>query len=348
MIMTRSFKYGWLSLAVAAAAASCVHKTEEPGLTGPSGFGRTVTVAATPDRIQQDGASQSSIAVQVIGPNGAPLSGVTVRMDTAWNGTLRDDVGKLAARTIVTGSDGIARTTFTAPGPFAPPDDAKINMIDVQATLTGTDAQTGNPISTTIALTPKDGILPPSEPPTPQLLFFPTAPTVGVSVFFDGTASCPGAMANGACAPTNSGTIASYFWRFGDGTTATGATASHAYGLAQTYPVTLTVTNTRGVSAAASVNVVVTEGDPTAAFTASVANALTHTITFDGSSSTAITGATIVSYQWSFGDGNFTTPSPLPTATHTYSATGSYAVRLVVTDNLGRVSKNPPVTVAVP
>jgi hypothetical protein len=333
---------------VAGLAGGCVHKTEEPGLTGPSGFARSVSVSVTPDRIQQDGASQASVAVLVIGPNGGPVSGATVRMDTAWNGTLRDDVGTLAARTIVTGSDGIARTVFTAPGPFAPPDDAKINMIDVRATLTGTDFQTANPMSATIALTPRDGILPPSEPPTPQLLFFPTAPTVGAPVHFDGTASCPGALANGACAPTNSGTIVSYFWRFGDGGTASGPAVDHSFSIAQAYTVTLTVTNSRNVSAAASSNVVVTEGDPTANFTASVANALTHTMTFDGSSSIAVTGATIVSYQWSFGDGTFSTPSPLPTATHTYTATGSYPVRLVVTDNFGRVSKNPATTVAVP
>jgi hypothetical protein len=348
MIMNRLFKYAWAPLAAAAVASGCVHKTEEPGLTGPSGFARSVSITATPDRITQDGASQSSIAVQVIGPTGAPLAGVAVRMDMSWNGTLRDDVGTLSARTVTTGADGVARVIFTAPAPFAPPDDAKINMIAVLATLAGSDAAAASPSSTMIALTPKNGVQPPSEPPTPQLLFFPIAPTVGAPVRFDGTASCPGSMANGACAPTNSGVIVSYLWRFGDGATATGPTADHAFSIAQKYTVSLTVTNTRGVSAAASTDVVVTEGDPTAAFTASVANALTHTMTFDGSSSVAVTGATIVSYQWSFGDGAFSTPSPLPTATHTYTATGAYPVRLVVTDNFGRVSKNPATVVAVP
>lgn len=42
------------------------------------------------------------------------------------------------------------------------------------------------------------------------------------------------------------GTIASYAWTFGDGTTGTTATPSHAYAKSGTYPVTLTVTDDRG------------------------------------------------------------------------------------------------------
>lgn len=42
------------------------------------------------------------------------------------------------------------------------------------------------------------------------------------------------------------GSIASYAWTFGDTNTATGATASHTYASAGTYPVTLTVTDSSG------------------------------------------------------------------------------------------------------
>ncbi len=48
------------------------------------------------------------------------------------------------------------------------------------------------------------------------------------------------------------GTIVSYNWQFGDGTTASGAMPSHTYAAAGTYAVTLTVTDDDGASASAT------------------------------------------------------------------------------------------------
>ena len=55
-------------------------------------------------------------------------------------------------------------------------------------------------------------------------------------------------------------------------------------------------------------------------------------IYFNGSKSTAISGRTISSYSWSFGDG---TTSTGVKPSHTYTIAGSYTVRLTVTDNIG-------------
>lgn len=68
---------------------------------------------------------------------------------------------------------------------------------------------------------------------------------------------------------------------------------------------------------------------PTAAFTSSCTQ-LVCTFT---DASTDVSPGTIASYNWTFGDG----PTPITTqnATHTYTAAGTYAVTLTVTDNGG-------------
>jgi hypothetical protein len=63
-------------------------------------------------------------------------------------------------------------------------------------------------------------------------------------------------------------------------------------------------------------------------------------VTFDGRGSSdreASYGGGIVKYQWSFGDGQ-TQETTTPTVQHTYGATGSTAVQLVVVDNFGLAS----------
>jgi hypothetical protein len=107
-----------VAVALVAMAGCGVHNTEVPAVSGPSTFGSNFTVNAVPDAISQDGGSQSSIKVLVIGPDGKGVSGVPMRMDMAVNGVAQD-FGSLSARTIVTSTDGIATVVYTAPP--APP-----------------------------------------------------------------------------------------------------------------------------------------------------------------------------------------------------------------------------------
>ena len=72
--------------------------------------------------------------------------------------------------------------------------------------------------------------------PVAQFVFSPTDPMPGDVVFFNGGAS--------AAAPGRQ--IVSYQWDFGDGTGASGPTASKLYAIARTYTVTLTVTDDMG------------------------------------------------------------------------------------------------------
>ncbi|MCA9739434.1 MAG: PKD domain-containing protein [Gemmatimonadetes bacterium] len=65
---------------------------------------------------------------------------------------------------------------------------------------------------------------------------------------------------DGAASSDSDGTVASYAWTFGDGTSAAGATATHAYAAAGSFDVVLTVTDNGGASGSTSRQV-----NPTAA-----------------------------------------------------------------------------------
>jgi Subtilisin-like serine proteases len=78
---------------------------------------------------------------------------------------------------------------------------------------------------------------------------------------------------------------------------------------------------------------------PVARFTSSCSGL---TCNFDGSSSTALAGAT---YSWTYGDA---TSGSGVTSSHSYAAAGTYSVTLTVTDANGTSSSTSSVTVSVP
>jgi len=134
------------------------------------------------------------------------------------------------------------------------------------------------------------------------------------------------------------GTIASYFWDFGDENTATGVSTTHSYSSTGTYTVTLTVTDDQGDFDSETLSITVTEpvtpsnSDPSASFSASKTEVDTNeSVSLDGSASSDSDG-TIVSYQWDFGDGSTGTGE---TVNHSYTDDGQYTITLTVTDDLG-------------
>jgi chitodextrinase len=135
---------------------------------------------------------------------------------------------------------------------------------------------------------------------------------------------------DGSGSTDNDGTIESYEWVFGDGTSASGAAVQHVYAQSGTYTVTLTVTDDDGAWESEWETVVVTgpNAAPAAAFTLSC-SALT--CSFDGWGSSDSDG-TIVTYEWDFGDG---TTGNGATIQHSYAQAGMYTVMLTVTDNRG-------------
>lgn len=74
---------------------------------------------------------------------------------------------------------------------------------------------------------------------------------------------------------------------------------------------------------------------PTAVLSTSLTNL---TVNADASGSSAISPATISTYRFNWGDGTADTVGGSATASHTYSATGTYRVTLTVTDSLGAVA----------
>jgi PKD repeat protein len=128
------------------------------------------------------------------------------------------------------------------------------------------------------------------------------------------------------------GYIVAYAWDFGDGTTATGITVSHAYKDNGVYTVTLIVTDNDGATSSADVPKTVMNRQPVAVFTKTAGTVnIDEIVTFDGSGSYDPDG-TIVSFSWAFGDG---TTGTGVTIQHAYSRDGIYTMNLTVTDNDG-------------
>ncbi|UCE88824.1 MAG: PKD domain-containing protein [Pseudomonadota bacterium] len=187
---------------------------------------------------------------------------------------------------------------------------------DVTLTVTDDAGDTGMDATTAaIALGNQPPVADPNGPYTG---------TVGVAVTFDGTAS-----------NDPDGTIASYSWDFGDGNVGNGPTPTHTYAAANTYNVTLMVTDDAGATDSAGTTADIAaqpvNQPPVADANGPYSGEVGVAVTFDGTASSDPDG-TIVSYAWEFGDGNTGTG---PTPTHVYSANGNYPVTLTVTDDAG-------------
>jgi PKD domain-containing protein len=139
----------------------------------------------------------------------------------------------------------------------------------------------------------------------------------GVLLSFVGTA------ANG------SGNYTSYAWSFGDGTSATGTSVTHAFAAAGAFTIRLKVLDSNGIPATGTVEVTVAPlavtilDDPTSATAGSAT-------TFAASAVGGAGGP--YNFTWNFGDGRTAYGTSV---SHVYSATGTYHPVLEVTDRLG-------------
>jgi PKD repeat protein len=315
-----------------------VHQTEAPGLTGPSDLALSMRLTALPDTINQDGGSQSSIQVTAFGPDGKAKGGLSLRMDMMVEGQPQD-YGTLSGRTIVTNSSGVASVIYTAPpspvgGIFGTCRGLAGNCVTIVATPSGSGFESASPQSVSIRLVPT-GVIQPAQGPVPNFTFTPSTPGANSPVQFDASTSCGGPLSSGACPGTRG--IAQYSWNFGDGSSATGRTASHSFASQQTYTVTLTITNDLGNSASAPKAVTIGAGSaPTADFVFSPsAPIVNQPVNFDASQARAGAGHSIANYAWNFGDGASRTGV---NATHDFGSAGTFNVTLTVTDEAGQAT----------
>ena len=170
-----------------------------------------------------------------------------------------------------------------------------------------------------------------SANPVAAFTFTPTAPDVDETTFFNAVTST---AATGR-------EIVGYDWSFSDGASAVGVTTSREFDTPGDFETTLTVRDDIGNLGVTSSTLTVGAGDPTASIVHSPDEpAAGAVVNFDASGSTASGGATIVRYEWNFGDDSsdqFVTRA-FPDVQHVFASAGDFVVTLVVTDSEGRTA----------
>lgn len=139
-------------------------------------------------------------------------------------------------------------------------------------------------------------------------------------------------------AANSGGTLAKWYWNFGDGTPQvvvnSNAAQTHVYSSTGTYNVTLTVETTTGCQSTAFAFPVTIHANPVANFSFPNICLPSGAAQFTDLSTISDGTQSLFSYAWNFGDGgNAAIQNPL----HNYSATGPYNVSLTVTSNNGCV-----------
>jgi len=133
--------------------------------------------------------------------------------------------------------------------------------------------------------------------------------------------------------------IATYTFDFGDGTVVgpqSGATATHTYPLFGNYTVTVTVTDTAGLSSTATAPVTVRDAPPVARLIVTPTSGKAPlTVTADASGSTDSDGTPVATYRFNFGDGTAVGPQAGATTTHIYKKVGAVKLTVTVTDTAG-------------
>jgi len=168
-------------------------------------------------------------------------------------------------------------------------------------------------------------------PPVAAFTYSPSIPFINETVTFNASASYD-----------PNGYIVSYTWNFGDGSPQVNETdpiITHVYVTTGDYNVTLTVTDSEGLTDTITQIITVSQA-PVAVFTFSPSFPIVGETVFFNASDSYDPDGYLVSYVWNFGDGNVTTVK-VPLVTHSYIIEGNYTVKLTVVDNEGFTDTTP-------
>jgi PKD repeat protein len=330
-------------LVAAVTATGCtLNKQEAPPVSAPSEFAQSISVSATPDRLSQDGVSQSRVEAVVRNSEGKPAAGVALQWNVvASTGILVEP----STQQSTTDAQGRASMVVTAPAaPAVLP--SSTTTLTITARPVGADANSTTNFRTAVVhLVPPPGTLPINRDPIASFTVAPAVGNIMQTITFDASGTTDEGEPCGA--------LCTYQWDFGalfehD----SGKVVSRQFSRPGTYVITLTAIDSRGGVDSATRNVTI--NGPVAP-TVTVASTVTGLkVTFNATVSPA--GATIEEYAWDFGDppGTVVTTT-VPATSHTYPAVGiagtatSYPVIVTVKDNYGRTAMfSGSVTVTTP
>jgi Invasin, domain 3/PKD domain len=207
-------------------AAGCTLQDQNaPSLTGPSGYGLSLSLSAAPSILPRDGSSKSTITVTARDAAGNPASSVRLLASVSPAGA------PLMQADAVTDGSGVARFVLTAPTTSVV---ANNNEIVVAIHPVGDNFD--NLTSHSVAL----GLLGPSNAtyPTSKFTVLPEAPKAGTPAVFNAMSTTDEGAVCGSC---------TFSWIIA-GVPYTGAVVSHVFPMEGAYSVQLTATDSTGAS----------------------------------------------------------------------------------------------------
>ncbi|MCY4075050.1 MAG: PKD domain-containing protein [Acidobacteria bacterium] len=318
------------------AAAACVQDRALPQtFVGPSELALSLQLAAVPDVLPLDGVSRSVVSVLALDGRARPVPRLPLTLQILASGELQD-FGTLSARSVVTGPEGRARFSYTAPrvstNPAGQPDPGTAVTIRVTP-RTGDHA---NALARVVAirLVPPGRVIPEfgvaagfTHAPSPATA---GEPTLFSAPFCDAPRS--GGPSPPACVDDPRRLVTGFTWSFGDGGHAAGQTVPHVFEAPGSYPVRLDVTDPyRRTASVTQVVGVDAAAVPAPAFDVSPALPVAGSpVVFDAGRTTS--SRPIVAYEWKLGDG---AAGRGRVVEHRYARAGVYAVTLAVSDDRG-------------
>lgn len=321
--MKKAYILSIIAFALLAVQFSC--KLHDPGAPDPTGISSarySLTITLDPNVLETDGIATSNVMARLYDLDGKPLAGRTVYFEVLSAGGDKINTGRIGFNYVVTNSNGVALTTYTAPYQLIE------EQIRIQGSMVSGDYpyQVGHWAWIWLVL-PGGQHHPPSYDCADTVMDFtadPLAPRVWEWVKFN---------AVGTYDPT--GYILEYNWDFGDGSTGSGQQTQHRYRAQGSYTVVLTVVDSDHKSCMLIKTGYIVVGAPFACEIQITLPTPPATLTTIDVSTT--NGIANYNFNINFGDGSsysHATPNPSLSVDHTYAG-GPYTVSVTVTDGSG-------------